>query len=281
VLAVHAEAYLAALRARLPDSGFGWIDADTYLTPDSLQAAMGAAGGAVAAVDAVMTGQAETAFSAARPPGHHAGRDYAMGFCLLNNAAIAARRAQIQHGAERIAIVDFDVHHGNGTQDIFWDDPSVLYASVHQLPGYPGTGDASERGAAGNVANVPLPPGTGSERFRRAVESVILPALRAFAPDLLIISAGFDAHHRDPLGHFLLGEADFAWITAQALDAAAPSAAGRAVSVLEGGYDLEAITRSAAAHIAVLAGESIEAAVDCAEAAIAAADAEPKRARAR
>ena len=204
------------------------------------------------AVDEVMAGTAANAFVAVRPPGHHAETARPMGFCLFNNAAIAARYAQTKHGAERAAIVDFDVHHGNGSQDIFWSDKSVMYCSTHEMPLYPGTGAKSERGDFDNIVNAPLRAGDGGEQFKQAMESVILPRLRAFKPDILIISAGFDAHTRDPLANLNLVEADFAWVTQKLLEIADQSAKGRVVSLLEGGYDLEGLSRSVAAHVTAL-----------------------------
>jgi len=220
--------------------------------PGTWEASLRAAGGAVAAVDEVMGSKAANAFVAVRPPGHHAERATAMGFCFLNNAAIAARHAQAEHGAERVAILDFDVHHGNGTQDIFWSDATVMYASTHQMPLYPGTGGVHERGEHGTIINAPLAPGDGGEQFRAAMETLILPRLEAFRPDLMIISAGFDAHQRDPLGNLNLTEADYAWATGKVMDIAGRHARGRVVSVLEGGYDLAGLSRSAAAHVQTL-----------------------------
>ena len=213
---------------------------------------MRGAGGAVHAVDEVMTGKATNAFVAVRPPGHHAETARPMGFCLFNNAAIAARHAQRKHGAERAAIIDFDVHHGNGSQDIFWSDPSVLYSSTHQMPLYPGTGAVSESGEHDTIVNAPLRPGDGGSQFKAAFETRILPRLRDFKPDLVVISAGFDAHTRDPLANLNLVEADFAWATQKLMEIADQSAQGRVVSVLEGGYDLEGLAGSVAAHVNAL-----------------------------
>ena len=235
----------------LPVDRVTMIDGDTLYGPGSLEGALHAAGGACAAVDAVMEGWAKAAFVATRPPGHHAESDRAMGFCLFNNVAVAAYHARSRWGLRRIAVADFDVHHGNGTQEIFENDPELFYASSHQFPCYPGTGRASERGVAGNVVNAPLPPGSGSAAFRAAWERM-LPEMAAFKPELLIISAGFDAHAADPLAQLRLREADFAWVTEALLGVADAHCPGRVVSVLEGGYDLEALAASAAAHVRAL-----------------------------
>jgi acetoin utilization deacetylase AcuC-like enzyme len=250
LLAAHAQDMVDDVLARRPAAGvLQYIDADTVVSAGSITAALHAAGGAMAAVDAVMDGTADAAFVAMRPPGHHAESRRAMGFCLFNNAAIAARHAQAKWGLKRVAVVDFDVHHGNGTQDIFFHDRDLFYASSHQHPCYPGTGMAHERGVAGNVVNAPLAPGTGSKEFRAAWERVIIPALREFAPELLIISAGFDAHKADPLAQLNLDTADFAWITAALVAVADEYCGGRVVSLLEGGYNLDALADSAAAHV--------------------------------
>jgi acetoin utilization deacetylase AcuC-like enzyme len=252
LIRVHPLAYVEALERLSPASGRVHLDADTTMSPGTLEAAVRAAGGAVYAVDEVMAGKVRNAFVATRPPGHHAEVATAMGFCLFNNAAIAARHAQAAHGAERVAIVDFDVHHGNGSQAIFWKDKSVLYASTHEMPLFPGTGALSERGEHGQIVNAPLSAGDGGEIFREALETAILPRLDDFAPDLIIISAGFDAHYRDPLGHLQLTEADFAWATRALAKVARRHAGGRVVSLLEGGYDLQGLARSAAAHVQAL-----------------------------
>ena len=209
-------------------------------------------GGAVAATDAVMAGRADNAFVAMRPPGHHAEINKPMGFCFFDHAAIAARHAQRKYGIARAAVIDFDVHHGNGTQDIFWADKSVMYCSTHQMPLFPGTGAAGERGEHDTIVNAPLRPGDGSEAFRAAFAERILPRLNDFRPELVIISAGFDAHMRDPLANLNLDEADFAWATRKIMEVADGCAEGRVVSVLEGGYDLEALANSAAAHVTAL-----------------------------
>ena len=255
ILRVHPPGYAAAIEAAMPVKGRAYLDADTPMSSGSWAAILHSVGGAVAATDAIMRGDADNAFVVTRPPGHHASQTTAMGFCIFNNAAIAARHAQAVHGAERIAIVDFDVHHGNGTQAIFWADASVLYCSTHQMPLFPGTGAASEKGTFGTIVNAPLAPDADSLAFHEAVEAVILPRLVAFAPDAIIISAGFDAHWRDPLAQLNLTEADFAWITAQILEVAEHCCDGRVVSMLEGGYDLEALGASTAAHVATLMGK--------------------------
>jgi acetoin utilization deacetylase AcuC-like enzyme len=244
----HPAEYVERIRAATPETGIVRIDADTSMSPKSFQAALTAVGAAMAAVDDVWSGEADNVFVAARPPGHHAERDTAMGFCLFNNAAIAARHAQKAHGAEKVAIVDWDVHHGNGTQDIFWSDPSVLYCSTHQMPLYPGTGALGETGV-GNVFNAPLSPGSDGTHFREAFNGRILPALDDFRPDLIVISAGFDAHYRDPLAEINLVEDDFDWATGQLMERAQSFAGGRLVSLLEGGYDLQGLAFSVVAHV--------------------------------
>ncbi|HEY4192268.1 MAG TPA: histone deacetylase family protein [Mesorhizobium sp.] len=248
ILYAHPAEFVDRVRAAVPEIGIARIDADTTASPKSWQAAVTAIGAANAAVDDVFESRADNVFVAARPPGHHAEKTTAMGFCLFNTAAIAARYAQKKHGAERVAIVDWDVHHGNGTQDIFWDDPSVLYCSTHQMPLYPGTGAKDETGA-GNIVNAPLEPRTGSDHFRDAFLSRVLPALDDFRPDLIIVSAGFDAHHRDPLAEINLTEDDFDWATGLLMERAARHSANRLVSLLEGGYDLQGLAFSVAAHV--------------------------------
>ena len=248
---VHDDAYMQSVFAAIPQTGYASLDADTIVSPGSGEAALFAVGGVCAAVDAVVSGEATNAFCALRPPGHHAERDQAMGFCLFNNVAIAAFHALELPGIERVAVMDFDVHHGNGTQQAFWDHENLMYASTHQMPCYPGTGSERERGAFGNIVNAPLPPGASGDDFRDAF-GFIRPALKDFAPDLVLISAGFDAHDADPLAQLHLSEADFAWVTAQLLAIAKDSAHGRVVSVLEGGYDLGALGRSVQAHVKAL-----------------------------
>lgn len=252
LLRVHPEDYVKAIEAAVPKEGLVKVDGDTVLSPKSWDALMHAVGAASAAVNEVMRGNASNAFIAMRPPGHHAERATPLGFCFFNTAAIAARHAQAIHGAERVAIVDFDVHHGNGTQDIFWSDPSVLYCSTHQMPLFPGTGAVGEVGEHNTIVNAPLSSGDGSEAFRAAMETKILPRIDAFAPDLIVISAGFDAHRLDPLANINLEAQDFAWITERLMELAAKHCKGRIVSLLEGGYDLEGLAKSCAAHLLML-----------------------------
>jgi acetoin utilization deacetylase AcuC-like enzyme len=247
---VHPRRYVDAVLALRPEPGETlMLDPDTFVSAGSVAAARHAAGGAIAGVDAVMKGWADAAFAAVRPPGHHAEAAQAMGFCLFGSVAIAARHARIAFGAERIAIVDFDVHHGNGTQHLLQNDPGMLYLSSHQMPCYPGTGARTETGVAHNVVNMPLAPGDGSAVFRASWDNTGLPAIAAFRPDLLLISAGFDAHRADPLAQLRLDTQDFGWITDRLLEEADRSAQGRVVSVLEGGYDLGALAASAALHV--------------------------------
>ncbi len=253
LLAAHDEMLVSDVMARQPVAGqLDYIDSDTVVSPGSVQAALHAAGGAMAAVDAVLGGEVAAAFVAMRPPGHHAERNRAMGFCLFNNAAIAAFHARAKAKLRRIAVVDFDVHHGNGTQDIFEPDPALFYASSHQYPCYPGSGARGETGVANNVVNAPLAPGTGSRSSGPPGPSDILPALAAFKPELLIISAGFDAHKADPLAQLRLEVEDFTWVTQELLAVADAHCPGRVVSLLEGGYDLQALAASAAAHVRAL-----------------------------
>jgi acetoin utilization deacetylase AcuC-like enzyme len=245
----HPRDLIEEIAQAVPKEGMVRIDADTSMSPGSFDAALRAVGGALYAVDEVMTGKAPNAFCAMRPPGHHAETVRPMGFCLFNSAAIAARHAQTKHGAERVAIVDFDVHHGNGTQEIFWSDPTVMYCSTHEMPLYPGTG---ARGEHNTIVNAPLRAGDAGEAFRDAFEQTILPRLREFGPDMLVISAGFDAHLRDPLANLNLVEADYAWVTQKLMEIADAKAGGRVVSLLEGGYDLQGLAGSVAAHVAAL-----------------------------
>jgi acetoin utilization deacetylase AcuC-like enzyme len=253
LLLVHTEAHIDGIFAAQPSRGMtAALDADTLISVGSIEAALRAAGGAMAAVDAVQEGWARAAFVAVRPPGHHAEPDRAMGFCLFNNAALAAVHARAHWGVRRVAVVDFDVHHGNGTQAIFASDPNLFYGSSHQDPCYPGTGRAGDHGANGNIVNAPLPPGADGEQFREVWEERLLPALARFAPQLLIVSAGFDAHKADPLAQLRLESTDFGWITERLVAMADASCGGRIVSVLEGGYDLKALGESAATHVRAL-----------------------------
>lgn len=252
ILRVHEARYVDALEAASPSDGYLRLDPDTVIGPHSIKAASRAAGAAVAAVDAVFAGAAENAFVVSRPPGHHAPPGRAMGFCLFNSAAIAARHARAAHGAARIAIVDFDVHHGNGSEECFWADENAFYASSHEWPQYPGTGRAGDRGAFDNIVNAPLATGSTGEEFRRVWGEKLLPALDRFGPSVVIVSAGFDAHRADPVGGLSLVEADFAWVTREILAVARARCGGRLVSVLEGGYDLPALARSTAAHVEAL-----------------------------
>ena len=250
----HSEAYVTELRSVAPSSGLVYIDGDTSMSPGTWEAVMRGVGGAVAATDAVMRGEHSNAFVAVRPPGHHAEKATPMGFCFFDNVAIAARHAQRKYGITRAAVIDFDVHHGNGTQDIFWADKSVMYCSTHQMPLFPGTGASGERGEHDTIVNAPLRPEDGSAKFRAAFDNLILPQLTKFAPELVIVSAGFDAHRRDPLANINLDAADFGWVTQKLMDIAERSAGGRIVSVLEGGYDLQGLQESVAAHVTALMG---------------------------
>jgi len=248
VLRCHPARYVERVRAAVPSEGWAQLDGDTFLSPGSFDAAMRAVGGICAAVDAVVGGEAKTAFVAGRPPGHHAERETAMGFCLFGTVAIGAKRALDHHGLARVAILDFDVHHGNGTQDLLWDEGRCLFVSSHQMPLYPGTGRPDERGAHGQVLNVPLREGSGGQAMRDAYERLVFPALTAWGPELLLISAGFDAHADDPLAGLEWQAEDYAWLTDRLCD----FAGGRVVSSLEGGYDLDALAASVAAHVGVL-----------------------------
>ncbi len=250
---VHPLDYIEALRSATPAQGHVAIDQDTSMYPGTLEAALRSAGGAIFAVDEVMTRKVRNAFVATRPPGHHAEMATPMGFCFFNNAAVAARHARAVYGAERVAIIDFDVHHGNGTQHIFWSDPNVMYASTHEMPQLSGHRARSASAASTTRSSTrPLRAGDGGDTFREAMELAILPRIDDFAPDLVIISAGFDAHRRDPLGNLNLVEADYVWATRKLMEIAQKRCGGRVVSVLEGGYDLEGLARSVAAHVTAL-----------------------------
>lgn len=249
----HPEDHVREIAGHSPAEGFAFLDGDTSMSPGSMPAMLAAMGSARRAVEGVMTGEFANAFVAARPPGHHAERETAMGFCLFNTIAIAARLAQAK-GAQRIAIVDWDVHHGNGTQDIFWAEKDVLFASSHEMPLYPGTGALDERGEYDSIVNVPLRAGDDGEVFRDAFETRVFPRVIAHQPDLILISAGFDAHRRDPLANLRLEASDYAWATRRLMEIAAKTCGGRIVSLLEGGYDLEGLSTSVAAHVEALMG---------------------------
>ena len=251
VARVHPRSFVDQLLQAVPESGTVSLDPDTYMSSASGEAALRAVGAVCAAIDAVMAGEAQNAFCAIRPPGHHAEATQAMGFCLFNQVAAGAAHARAVHGLSRVAVVDFDVHHGNGTQHIFERDPGLFYASTHQWPFYPGSGARSETGT-GNICNAPLSAMAGSEEFRAAMTEIVLPAIRAFRPELLLISAGFDAHRDDPLASLNLDEEDYAWVTRELLNVADESCGGRVVSALEGGYDLNALASCAAVHVRTL-----------------------------
>ena len=254
ILRVHPQSYLDRLAAASPAEGITQLDPDTWMSPGTLKAAHHAATASHTAVDAVLS-NGGNAFVAMRPPGHHAETARPMGFCLFGNVAIAAKHALDHHGLSRVAVVDFDVHHGNGTQDLLWDEKRALVITSQQMPLWPGTGDPSERGAHGNVINIPLPPNSDGAVMRQAYEAQVFPALEEFAPELLLISAGFDAHADDPLAQLRWTTADFVWLTRRLCDIAARHCAGRVVSVLEGGYDLDALAEAVAAHVGVLVEE--------------------------
>lgn len=252
VLRCHPAAYIAALREASPETGFASLDGDTHMSPGSLTAALHDVGGCCAAVDAVLAGQVANAFVGCRPPGHHAEAATPMGFCLFGSAAIAVKRALDHHGLERVALIDFDVHHGNGSQALLWDEPRAYFVSSHQSPLWPGSGTPGERGAHDTIINLPLAPMTGGTEMRRIYEREAFPALDAFKPELVVVSAGFDAHAADPLANLNWTEEDFAWITHAICDLADAHAGGRVVSTLEGGYDLDALGASIATHVKVL-----------------------------
>jgi acetoin utilization deacetylase AcuC-like enzyme len=254
---VHPAAHIDRVLATKPTPGkFVRLDPDTVMSAGSAEAAVRGAGGAVAAVDAVQSGRVQAAFVACRPPGHHAEPDRSMGFCLFSNAAIAAHHARAAWGRQRVAVLDFDVHHGNGTQAVAWNDADFFFGSSHQYPFYPGTGAQGETGVAGQIVNAPLSAYSGRAAFEAAWTARILPALYAFAPDCIIVSAGFDAHRDDPLAQLELEAEDFAWITGAIMDAAGHLTEGRIVSLLEGGYELDALAASTAAHVRTLMARS-------------------------
>ncbi|WP_282119718.1 histone deacetylase family protein [Ruegeria atlantica] len=249
LLRVHPESHIREIRNNRPSDGFKQIDGDTFMSPGSVDAAYRAAGAVVRAVDMVLGGEASNAFCAIRPPGHHAETETAMGFCLFGNAALAAKHALDHHGLKRVAVVDFDVHHGNGTQDLLWDERRALVITSQQMPLWPGSGRPDETGAYETVLNIPLAPGTGGTEMRTAYETQAFPRLRAFKPELIIISAGFDAHQDDPLANLNWSTGDFAWVTAELCKIADELCEGRIVSTLEGGYDLNALAEATRAHV--------------------------------
>lgn len=248
----HPQRYIDRVEAAAPETGWSSLDGDTHVVAASPEAARHAAGAVIAGVDRVLDGRNANAFCASRPPGHHAERERAMGFCLYGNIGIGAMHALENRGLARLAIIDFDVHHGNGTQDLLWDEGRAFFASSHQMPLYPGSGGPGERGAHGQIVNVALAPGAGSEAFRHVYDNVVLRAAEEFLPDLILVSAGFDAHRADPLADIRLDAEDFAWVTERICDLADRVCQGRVVSTLEGGYDLDALAASTAAHVAVL-----------------------------
>mgnify|MGYP004003737407 CR=1 FL=1 len=257
----HDSDYVRSVLDNVPTEGLVYLDGDTAMSPASGEAALRAAGGICAAVDAVVSGKVQNAFCAHRPPGHHAERAQGMGFCLFNNVAVAAYHARVVHGLKRVAVVDFDVHHGNGTQHTFYDDPALFFGSAHQWPAYPGTGMVEERGVeddrgASTNCNVPLAPDSGSREFRAAWQDILLPTLLDFAPDLIIVSAGFDAHERDPLANLNVQTEDYSWVTREIMNVADECCAGKLVSNLEGGYDLGALAASVTVHVKALMSDS-------------------------
>jgi len=252
ILRCHPQSHIDRIVAAEPATGWHQLDADTHMSSGSVEAARRAVGAAIAAVDAVMSGELANAFVASRPPGHHAERETPMGFCLFGTVAIAAKHALETYGLSRVAVVDFDVHHGNGTQDLLWHEPRAVFFSSHQSPLWPGTGAEEERGAHDTIFNIPLAPDSGSAAMRAAYEGRVFPILSALKPELILISAGFDAHRADPLANLRWETGDFAWLTARLCDLADTLCEGRIVSVLEGGYDLESLAEAAGAHVAML-----------------------------
>ncbi|MBF9029413.1 histone deacetylase family protein [Rhodobacterales bacterium HKCCE3408] len=252
LLLCHSRAYVDRIRDAIPEAGPRALDPDTFVAPGSWEAAMRGVGGVLRAVDAVLTGETERAFVASRPPGHHAETATPMGFCLFGNVALGAKHALERHGLDRVAVVDFDVHHGNGTQNLLWNEPRALFFSSHQMPLWPGTGAPGEKGASGNVVNLPLSPGSGSEEMRRVYEERVFTQLKGWKPQLILISAGFDAHTADPLANLNWSTKDYSWLTTRLCEIADSVSGGRVVSALEGGYDLTALAASVAAHVAGL-----------------------------
>jgi acetoin utilization deacetylase AcuC-like enzyme len=253
---VHPEVFQQWLTEMEPEEGRVPLnELDTLMNKGSMDANLRGSGGVCFAIEQVHAGNAANAFCAIRPPGHHSGVDFAMGFCLFNHVAVGARHAQTLDGIDKVAIIDFDVHHGNGTQQIFEDDPTVMFVSSHEMPLYPGSGYMDETGC-GNVLNLPLAPGVGGTEFRRTWSTLGLPAVHSFQPDLILVSAGFDAHRRDPLGHLELEDSDYEWLTREILDLARDSAGSRVVSTLEGGYDLEALSTAPRAHVEALLSQT-------------------------
>ncbi|WP_299380099.1 histone deacetylase family protein [uncultured Kiloniella sp.] len=252
LLWAHTKSHVDGVFQAIPDTGYVAIDGDTVICKDSGEAALRAAGGICAAIDAVMNGEVDNAFCLSRPPGHHAERDRAMGFCLFCNPAIGAYQAKNEHGIKKIAVIDFDVHHGNGTQDVFWNDPDMFYGSTHGSPLFPGTGSEGEIGVAGNIMNCPLPSGAGSYEFRKVMEDKIFPGVQDFGPDFIIVSAGFDAHREDPLASLNLEDEDFGWVSRRIVELSQELCNGRLVSILEGGYNTHALSRSVALHVRAL-----------------------------
>ncbi len=252
ILRCHTKEYLDRVRAAVPDDGFVSLDADTHMSSGSLRAAYRGVGANIAAVDMVLGGDVANAFVACRPPGHHAETAMSMGFCLFGNLSIAVKHALDHHGLARVAVVDFDVHHGNGTQDLLWSEARALFCSTHQMPLYPGSGALQEAGGHGNIMNRPLQPMSGSAAMRQVYDGAIFPAIEAFQPELILVSAGFDAHADDPLANLNWSTEDYAWLTGRICDVAGACCGGRIVSTLEGGYDLHALAASVAAHVSVL-----------------------------
>lgn len=252
ILRVHPLSHIERVRDAAPNDGFRSLDADTHMSPGSLTAAYRAVGGIVSAVDQVIAGDVSNAFVAARPPGHHSETETPMGFCLFGTIAIGAKHTLEHHGLSRVAVVDFDVHHGNGTQDLLWNEASCLFISSHQMPLYPGSGAPHERGAHENILNIPLQPNSGGREMRQAYEREVFPALERFEPELILVSAGFDAHRNDPLANLNWDEEDFAWITEKLCDVADQFCHGKIVSTLEGGYDLDGLSNSVRSHVEVL-----------------------------